>query len=274
MRKESWDAEDRALAPSIRALTAEARRALDRHPATDELVAYHRKELSEAAAEALRGHLTLCPDCARRGLDLAAFVEPASLGEETAPAAEGWTALREELRDEGVLAENPGFLATLATPWTELAQLFGSLRFAYGLAALFLVTTLTLPWLVAERRVGGPRPNPQVVDLFPLDAVQRDVPAAGWSRIAAGDETLVFSLAASPGDLPTGASYRAEIIGLGAESAPRWSVEGLEPTAEGFFGIEIPGRALAAGRYGIEIHAAGPAGDRVVAEYRFEVEGS
>ncbi len=271
------EAGPRELASSIRALTAEARRAVDHHPSTDELVAYHRKALPDTAAEALRDHLALCPDCARSGLDLAALVAPESLDEEASEEAatpEGWAALREELRSEGVLAPSPGFLETLAAPLTEIVRLFGSLRFAYGLAALFLVTTLTLPWLVAERRVAGPRANPLLVDLFPLDAAQRDATAAGGLRIAGGGETVFFSLAARLGDLPEGASYRAEIFELGSESSAEWSLDGLEPTAEGFFAIEIPGRALAAGRYGIEIYAQGPAGDGVVAEYRFEVEGS
>lgn len=240
MKRDEWDFLDRQLAPPIRALAAEARHGLASHPSTDELVAYHRQALAAEVAEALRDHLALCPDCARRGLDLAAFVEPC----QTTPA-----------RPE------PGFLAALDA---QLARLFGSLRFAYGLAALFLITTLALAWRGGG---GGPEANPQLVDLFPVGVTERGPAAPEMQRIVAGSGYLLLSLAASPGELWEGAVYRAEILELGVASPRSWSLE-VEPTAEDFFTLGIPDGALAAGSYGIKIFADGV----VVAEYRFEIE--
>ena len=70
----------------------------------------------------------------------------------------------------------------------------------------------------------------------------------------------------SQGNLLVEASYRAEIFELTGTSPRSWSLE-VEPTAEGFFTLGIPAGTLAAGRYRIEISAAGA----VVAEYQFQI---
>lgn len=45
---------------------------MEHHPAAEELVAYHRRELAPRAAERLRDHLADCAACADLVLDLAA----------------------------------------------------------------------------------------------------------------------------------------------------------------------------------------------------------
>lgn len=301
MRQDNLKPRDRELAAAIRSSTAGGRQAPGSHPANDEIVAYHRRELAEDAAEALRDHLARCADCARRGLDLAALVEPGCLGDEVAAAgttadtdaadaADGtWQELQRELRREGLLGEPPlpaaadpgargtragrgvrrAVLDTLAAPWRDLGELFGSLRFAYALAAVFFVTTLTLPWLVADRGSSGPRPNPRLVDLLPVTAAGREADAVPEGRITAGAEDVVLIFATDLGGRSQNVTGRAEVFeGTGPESKLKWSLPGLEAETEGFFKLVIPGPELTVGRYEIRLYAD----DELVAEYRFRVE--
>jgi hypothetical protein len=61
------------------------------HPAAEELIAYHRRELEPPAAERLREHLADCADCADLVLDLAEY--------------DLWPERRERLSDEELAAE-------------------------------------------------------------------------------------------------------------------------------------------------------------------------
>ncbi|HMB52004.1 MAG TPA: zf-HC2 domain-containing protein [Thermoanaerobaculia bacterium] len=72
----------------------------EHHPAAEELVAYHRRELAAAAAEELREHLADCTECADLVLDLAAH--------------DMWPEHRDGLSEEELAAERERLARRLA----------------------------------------------------------------------------------------------------------------------------------------------------------------
>ena len=275
---------------AVRALSAEARRDLETHPSSDEILDYHRQALSAGPAESLRDHLAICPDCARRALDLAALSQPELFLEDGEPPAETaaaqWRAVRDRLDQEGLLTAGaarsgePERSVVTAFPGVK-HNLFGSVLFAYATAALFfLVSLVTSAWLFLElRRAAGPRAGPQLVDLQPVEVIQRDGAVAPAPPIdGRADSVLILSVSSvdparldlGPDGRPAGGGYRAEIVDLRHPQRPVvWSHDHLELT-ENICTIGLPGRALAAGAYGIRLYTAG---GESLAEYRCEVEG-
>lgn len=79
--------------------------AAEHHPAVEELVAYHRRELDPAAAERLREHLADCTECADLVLDLARH--------------DLWPEHRDRLSDEELTAERKRLTRRLAEPRDE-----------------------------------------------------------------------------------------------------------------------------------------------------------
>lgn len=270
--------DDPKITTAVREWSAQYRRDVSAHLSTDRLMAYHDRELDEDETASVREHLALCPDCARRGLETAAFALPEQAGEPSELAAgdtgSDWGALRGALRREGLLPESstsrpasrrPPSGEIFGTLMAQLGRLIRSPRFAYALAGFFFLTTVHF---VAERPDDSPVANVALFDLFPYDAAQRD--GAPVVLIPASAENLVLILSAHPDDLPAGTRYRAEIRRLQDPERPaRRSLEELERTSDGTFTMRFPGGTLAPGPYEVTLY--GPGGE-LLEEYRFEIE--
>ncbi len=255
--------EDSELAATVRALNAEARRGSQSHPDSDEILAYFERELSTGAAESLRDHLAVCPDCARRALDLAALSQPDLFLEQDPPARSGGP-------ERSVVADFP----------RAKHNILGSVRFAYATAALFFLTSVALSvWLGMQlTRASAPRAGPRLTDFLPAEVVHRDGAIAPTRPIDAGaDNVLILSVSSvdpakldlAADGLPASAGYRAEIVDRRHPERPVvWSRDDLE-LIDSDCTIWMPRRSLEPGAYGIRLYA--PSGERL-AEYELEVE--
>lgn len=249
------------LAAGVRTLTAAARHGLGPHPSAGELLSYHQEALGDAEAESIRDHLALCPECAQRSLDGAAFLQPDEAPAKLAPRS--WRTLRRALAREGLL-DRPGW---------KVRGLFASPRFAYATAAVFFMVSVSLGgWLatvhqtLAER--SQPRPNPQLVDLFPAgSAVQRDLSRHQPTIPATPADDLVLVLhVLDPGSFAT---YRVEILGDGATI---WASDAVTLSPEGELRVLVWRRLLADERYLVRLTGLDGVRTEPLAEYTLQFE--
>ena len=142
------DSEQQALAAAVRSLRASPQREAEEHLSNESLLAYHGGVLAADEAEGLREHLARCPDCARRGLDLASFARPEQAEIEPPAQAEvlDWGRTREALAQEGFFDDSRA-----ARPKPG-----GRRFFAFFLLAISAVRLA--PDLALKGRVSGPNP--------------------------------------------------------------------------------------------------------------------
>lgn len=284
MNSESKDRGTLHLRPVLRASQAALRRDLAEHPSSETLLEYHEGALAEVEAEALRDHLALCGECARRALDLAAFAEPDASAAEASPgdaSGSGWKGMRAALEEEELLG---GRIVQLRPP----ARPRRSPRLTYALAAaavLFAAATLTLtlelrsireasaPAAEISTRRDGPRVGVRLIDLFPEgSAPPRSASPDGelLSPEAGGDdpERYVFILnLLDPGER---SRYRVEIVGDGGE--PVFKSPPFSPSPSGELTLELSRRQLPEGRPRILLYAVEEEGEELVATYAFPLD--
>lgn len=254
--------DEQGLKTGIRGLAAEARRGLEPHPSPGELLDYQAGDLAEEERERLQDHLALCPGCARTVLDLSAFPDVEPLREE------------DRLADSALASEWRRFQDRAgAAPAPRRPALFFPPRLAWALAASLLLAVAGLSIRVGRLRdevntLSGPRVNVLVADLVPRDeAVERSPDGEEAIRVPEGAERLLLVL--NLAEAPSYPGYRIEIAALGGTRI--WSHEGLRPSADGNFTLEVPRRLLADGRYVIRLYGLkGNAATRV-AEYAVRV---
>jgi hypothetical protein len=137
-------------------------------------------------------------------------------------------------------------------------------------AGVFFVVCVSLAgWLatvhqtLAER--SQPRPNPQLVDLFPAgSAVQRDLSRREPAIPATPDDDLVLVLhVLDPGSFAT---YRVEILGDGATI---WESDAVVPTPDGEFTVLV---SRADERYLVRLSGLDGARTEPLAEYTLQFE--
>ncbi len=253
---------------AVREWSAEARTRETAHPTPDVLLAYHHRQLADAEAEALREHLALCTECARRALDLAALSGrelPEGEARSSARAADAWPGTRRALAAEGLLrASHP---APVEASRFRRLSLFGP-RLAYAAAAVFLLTSVGLSLRLAEAgrtlaELEQARANVVLVDLHPLAAGAQRADDLPPPRAAAAGEYLVLILhLLDPGTFDR---YRAQI--LDQEGRTVWSTESLRRTPETDFTVLLPRRLLAGGRYRVRLHGLDGERAELLAEY-------
>lgn len=247
------------LRACVRALTADARRAPEAHPSADELVRYHERTLGPEEADGVRDHLALCPECARRGLDLAGFLA-AELGDEDLADHAGppdWDAMRQVLVREGLLDARRSAFEGIRSP-----------RLAYAMAALFFAASVALAlWLAMVHRTLDeliqPRANVQLVDLFADSATQRDQSLASpATAVGSGDSLLLILNFHDPGSY---AGYRVEITH--PDGRVIWSSDALERSPDGNFTVLVSRRRLAAERYLVRLYGTDGSRKHPLADY-------
>jgi len=252
MNLQNVDHDNGDLRVCLRALSADARRTLEAHPSTEELVRYHERTLDPEQAEGVREHLALCPECAQRGLDLAGFVQvgQAVVDDDLCAAARPpeWAATRQALVRKGLLAQRGAR--------RRVIELLRPPRLAYAMAAVFFLASVTLSfWIVTVHRtlddLARPRANVQLVDLFPQGAAtQRDPSAPQPGNAAAPEDSLVLILnLLDPGSYP---GYGVEIADPNGQVI--WTSDTLARSAAGDFTVLVSRRRLPAERYLVRLY--------------------
>jgi anti-sigma factor ChrR (cupin superfamily) len=255
------------LEPALRALAARERRALDDHPTPETLVAYRAGELPSEAAEALRDHLALCPDCAEMLLDLATF-EQFTPSEESAGLTDGdvgaaWQRMQQRLAPVVEMVdrvETPEAAPVVAQekepeplPFVPRASeyepvvLRRKLRTAYAMAAVLAgcVVGLTVWGMTLKGQVRAsstPERNVHLVDAFQDGnrGAEETVPAIR------GKHLLYLHIF---GEIPQAPEYGAEVRDPAGVLILRAS--GLVPVQEGVFSMRLPVDQLVPGTYHI-----------------------
>jgi hypothetical protein len=170
--------------------------------------------------------------------------------------ASAWQSLRSRLAREPRPPEAP-------RPVPRRRWLF-SLRTAYALSALLLVTTVALAAWVARlrgelRRLDAPQANLQVATL----SATRGGGAAITLDVPRGAERFLLVLAPAADPSPEG--YRIAVSRKDGREI--WSQGGLARGDDGSFSLELSRRFLAAGEYRIRVSAIEGGQERELGEY-------
>jgi hypothetical protein len=255
------------IGPALRALAARARRELDHHPDTDELVAYHEQRLDEEKTERLRDHLTLCADCAGLLLDLSSFSASAQAPREPSlpPVGQVEEAWRE-------IAPRLGTLV----PQANLPQRSRSkVALAWVVAATLLLGVVGLTAWVALlrsdlRSFAQPRADVVLVDLEPIGEGTRGETGLSKERPHANrPATLIFHL--SPAR--TYPAYQLQVVQDQLARSVIWQGGNLRPRALGTFVLDLPPGALPPGKYWVRLYGVERDRREPLAEYSLTVAG-
>lgn len=241
--------EEALFQASARALVKEATSLSSAHPSPNELLAYQRREISSSLREAVQEHLALCHSCTQLILDLERSAKPGLHGHPPlAPerVATAW----EELYNKIEAAASPPPQAKRSLP----------LRFAVGLAALWVASIIGLGFWVFELRrtvdeLREPRIDVAVSDLIPASASptrsERSPTVVTWPA-SSGRLLLLLNLA----DFREMPDYLLEI----EDEAGRivWSRRGLQRTPDGHFTLELSRGDLLPGTYYLSLFGLAP----------------
>jgi hypothetical protein len=232
----------------------------EEHPTPEVLAAYAADELPPDQDEAIQEHFLRCRECPELLLDLKEFAvpvpgEPDRLSD--TGVASAWQSLRSRLAREPRPPEAP-------RPAPRRRWLF-SLRTAYALSALLLVTTVALTAWVARlrgelRRLDAPQANLQVATLA---TATRGGGAAFNIDMPRGAERFLLVLATAVDVSPEG--YRIAVFRKDGREI--WSQGGLARGDDGSFSLELSRRFLAIGEYLIRISAIEGGQERTLGEY-------
>lgn len=246
------------LDQAIRRMAADDRRSPTGHPDPEELLAYHERQLREAAAENVRDHLARCPECARVVLDFEAFpdLEPPDEEHRLTPAdverERRALEARIEARSRPVWQRHHVLLPLAA------ALFLGALGLgAWGFTLQHRLERATGPrgdvWIVADLRpasepLRGPEPTAHVPD---------------WA------ERAVLLLSLRPGrEHP---AYRVDVVS--PEGRLLVSDLPVRRGPDGLLAVELPRELLTPGELRLDLRGSeGDTWERV-AEYRFELAG-
>jgi len=235
------------LEESFAALIEESRRTLGDPPSAEELLAYHRGELSGKDAERIREHLAHDPETLDRLLDLAAYTgspgDPDHLSDEELD--EDWQAISSRLRlpRRSKVVRRPS-----PAPWQWVER-------GLAIAAVFAVAVLGLRVWTLSQRVGElsrqltePRVNEARYELLPDG--RRGGPAVEPSiRISLVEGGAHLTLALF--DRREYEGYRLEIGAAGSpdDAEPLWSTRNLIRRADNAFELSLSAAFLPPGEY-------------------------
>ncbi len=245
------------LQAAEQALGERALRDREAHLKPEEVIAYYEGELAAEDEERVQDHLALCQECADLALDYQAFpeIEPASedLRASPAEAEADWQAVRSRLFNRR-----------------------SSFWISQALAASFFVTTLGAASLAAYYRTklseaSQPRFITVVSDLTPEeDPVLQDESEAVTTVPRRASNLMVVL---HPPVLPSEADYLVEILESPSPDAEvLWSKRGLEPTAAGYFVLEMNRDFLPGGAYRVRLSTLEGEREHAIAHYTLRLE--
>ncbi len=238
----------------------------------DELLAYHRGELSAGQAEELRERLAVQPEAVRTIQDLNRFpdLEPADESRhlDAAQVDTEWRAMQARLAAELDSGDHP------VQRFPQRAS--GRGWSAYGLVAALLLISLGLSlWVVLLRRtvhelsgmiadLSGPRVNVLVSSLIPQTTARDSEPTQLSLPPASEHLLLILNLP----NLENHSDYRVAISTGGGEI---WSRDGLERSPLGNFTIELSRSDLPPGDYRVDLSGLEGGGWQLLATYRLRL---
>ncbi len=271
---------------TISTLGETLRQGVSRHPSGGRLAAYHRDELSGSEMEALRDHLSLCPECSELLLDLSGFEQLGTSAEaqrwkQRQPAV--WQALQSTLAAEDRPESRAPGRRRQRTVWLPLATA----------AILLLMMGATLWQSLDLGRTRDQlaatvdelaRAEQQIVELGEaatqleplLDVPSFDLFPPGYRRHGEAEPSLaippqadLFVLQLHVAEARRQAEHRLRI--LTSEGVEVWAANGLHRTPEGTFRVALPRPFLPSGRYRLEVYDVGKPAGLPLAQYDLEI---
>ncbi len=253
----------------------------------DELLRFRSGRMEDEERERLLERAATSPEVARALLDARHFPEVEPIEERHRVSEDDVS--RQWQRFQERLGVPPGTPQEERTPVSEagpklpsagappshhpkdgwLSHLFGSLRFAQSAAAVLLLLSLGLSWVLFTDLSGspGPRLNLPIVELVP-ESEQGERTEGEPLRISADADGIFLVLALHGRYSYT--TYQVEIWGAGEE--PVWSSTELRRSFEGIFTLELPRGFLPAGRYRITLRGVDGERRENLATYRLAIE--
>lgn len=242
--------EDAADLDGLLARLAEDRRDdPEDHPGSERLSAYQAGELSPEEDDEIQEHLANCRLCAGRLQDLQRFLDPPP---EDRP--------REGVADFETEVEWRRLREKLGTKPSKARQFFGSLKTAYGLAAMLAVTVVVLSVQLGQRNSGQ-----EVVSLSSNSStrgVNSGVEESSEWEIPSEATSIFFVLGTS--DSESYSNYRLEL------SDPQNRIRrfsGVRKVGD-HFNFELPRRRLVSGIYNMQVFGLKNGSEELVDEYR------
>ena len=271
----------RSLEAAVRAIAEEARVDLDEHPSLDRLADHRAGRLSPDEDDRVQDHLALCRSCTTRLLELAPFshLEPPEgwepVSEQEVEAA--WREMGPELLAAVEAAKPVATLAPARLPasrardrgpsgiWAFFSNLAMSPRFAYALAALFLLAApLTRHWTVQQ--LTRPEVNITIGNLVS----ERD--GGGLQSLTIPREASNFLLVLNLVPAETYSQYVVEVAPLNAQGPVNWQHGGLQPSIAGNFNLLVSRKSLPPGKYLISLFGQSDTTRDLIVEYRVQIE--
>jgi hypothetical protein len=224
---------------ALRAVAERQRRELGAHLEIDELVAYHQGTLPEESAERARDHLSLCPECAGRLLDLDSFYDTSPAGVPDAAAEAAWRELAPRLGK-----------AEQKAPVVPLPRRTGSPILPWAVAAALLLAVLGAGARMAnlQREMGEykkPHTDAVVARILPVDdptrGTEKPLPSYASSR-------FITALLVPPPEGWHSAAFDLEIRDAAADGPPLWRSR-AEPDDQRDLVVALPSGSLRPGTY-------------------------
>ncbi len=262
------------------------REGVSRHPSGRHLAAYHREELSPSEMEALRDHLSLCPECSELLLDLSGFEQlgtgaEAQLWTGRQPAV--WRALQSRLEAEAVEPRpTPEWV-----PGRAVLQPRGLPLAMAALLVLFMGIAIWQTFHLRQTREQLATTAEQlsraelriievgqvVTQMEPqLEVPSLDLFPPGYHRSGEGETTLTISPRASlyvlqlhVAEVSSQAEHQLRI--LTSEGVEVWTGSGLRQSPGGTFRIALPRPFLPSGRYRLELYDVGESSIQPLVHY-------
>lgn len=272
------------LEEAVRSLIQEGRGRVGPEPTEEELLAYHRGDLSAEEADRFEERLAHYPDAVRLLATFTAEEEPEPgdpdyLSEEEKTTA--WEELEtrlDESRREGEAAHWPvDHPAPTALPaYTRPSRFSSTLE---RIAAVGLILVVGALWYGRGERLEelsrqvDELHGPQIIGeqrLVAPDASRRGRGSERVLRLPPREEAYLLTLALY--EAPVFPDYRLEIVPQGQPQAgPLWARSGLQRKHDDTFSLYIPGDFLSPGRFELRLYGLEGGEERLLASYPLEV---
>jgi len=270
------------LEEAVQSVIEKGRRWVGPEPSEEELLAYHRRELSPSEMDRFEERLAHYPDAARL---LAAFTtdaepkpgDPDHVSDEGQATA--WRELQARLDEPMPPARAAhSFSPSAPKPATFWRRIPVPARIAFA-ATTGLVLLLGILWYGRGERIEElsrqvallrePQINPEQ-RLFAPEMHHRGAEDEGVIQLPHREHPYLISFALF--DVPDYPSYRLVIVRAGSASAePIWTSSGLERQSDGTFSLLIPGTYLPRGKYELRLFGLRGKSAELLASYVVEV---
>jgi hypothetical protein len=253
---------------AVSSLIVEGRQRLGPPPSIDELMAYHRGELSEQEADRMQERLAHYPDSVRLLDALASYPyegepgDPDCLSDEELERA--WLSVQDHLHHQAEVVRFPSKKGqpTEGGASRQLAAIAASVLLAVGAAGTW--------WVYSQRRVIEPSMDVSSQLAIP-DGFRTARGGAPTIQLSGGADGYYLSLSVI--DAPPYPDYRLEILDPASPNAvPLWSRAGIERRHDDTFELWLPRSFLTVRKIEIRLYGLDDEGTpNLLATYTVEV---